>query len=104
MSKEHSATGAPASGTQAADTQLEKPKSDSIFGNTTSPVVEVLPVTPIIESELETQSEPPEKGAAELSETPADEFSESEANCGGGASRCGRTSYGHRSRSFQARG
>ena len=76
MSKEHSATGAPASGTQAADTQLEKPKSDSIFGNTTSPVVEVLPVTPIIESELETQSEPPEKGAAELSKTPADEFSQ----------------------------
>ena len=57
MSKEHSATGTPVSDTQDTSTQVETPKSDSIFGNATTPVVEVLPVTPPNESETSNQDE-----------------------------------------------
>lgn len=53
MSKEHSATGACASNTQRTDTSVENTKSDSIFGNATAPVVEVLPVKPSPEVEDE---------------------------------------------------
>ena len=51
MSKEHSATGASASDTQNTTTSVETQKSDTIFGNATMPVVEVLPVTTPHQSE-----------------------------------------------------
>jgi len=65
MSKEHSATGASASDSQDTNTQVENPKSDSIFGNATSPVVEVLPVTPTNESDSPAEAKP----SAEVGET-----------------------------------
>ena len=75
MSKEHSATGTPASDTQDTSTQVETPKSDSIFGNATTPVVEVLPVTQSNESETSNQDEPTAQVADELVETSVAESS-----------------------------
>lgn len=88
MSKEHSATGTPVSDTQDTSTQVETPKSDSIFGNATTPVVEVLPVTEPDESEIPSQEiasqdKPSDKVAAEVVETSVTESTEEQVETSG---------------------